>query len=142
MGGTRTPSSSEPEKGTRLLVDVVLRFQPLQQWLEKLFRLVGSSADGHRHFLRGVREITGVRRDSCQRQVADPVIRILLGNLRIQLKSALGVTRSLQASSVRVELNRAGFIERLGKRSEEHTSELQSLAYLVCRLLLEKKKNI
>src|SRR2546425_6358477 len=29
--------------------------------------------------------------------------------------------------------------ERLA-RSEEHTSELQSLAYLVCRLLLEKKK--
>src|SRR2546423_13162983 len=27
-------------------------------------------------------------------------------------------------------------------RSEEHTSELQSLAYLVCRLLLEKKKVI
>src|SRR2546425_9445462 len=31
--------------------------------------------------------------------------------------------------------------ERVGAvRSEEHTSELQSLAYLVCRLLLEKKK--
>src|SRR2546423_11889669 len=29
---------------------------------------------------------------------------------------------------------------RQGERSEEHTSELQSLAYLVCRLLLEKKK--
>src|SRR2546425_2604270 len=29
---------------------------------------------------------------------------------------------------------------RLRLRSEEHTSELQSLAYLVCRLLLEKKK--
>src|SRR2546423_9715409 len=28
---------------------------------------------------------------------------------------------------------------RQGGRSEEHTSELQSLAYLVCRLLLEKK---
>src|SRR2546425_4451982 len=28
-----------------------------------------------------------------------------------------------------------------GNRSEEHTSELQSLAYLVCRLLLEKKKH-
>src|SRR2546425_2660095 len=28
----------------------------------------------------------------------------------------------------------------LEMRSEEHTSELQSLAYLVCRLLLEKKK--
>src|SRR3989441_7401527 len=30
-------------------------------------------------------------------------------------------------------------LERV-RRSEEHTSELQSLAYLVCRLLLEKKK--
>src|SRR2546425_5349622 len=28
----------------------------------------------------------------------------------------------------------------VARRSEEHTSELQSLAYLVCRLLLEKKK--
>src|SRR2546425_6893559 len=34
--------------------------------------------------------------------------------------------------------HRAG--ERTLERSEEHTSELQSLAYLVCRLLLEKKK--
>src|SRR5205823_13825059 len=33
----------------------------------------------------------------------------------------------------RIETNRL-------QRSEEHTSELQSLAYLVCRLLLEKKK--
>src|SRR3989441_12957759 len=31
-------------------------------------------------------------------------------------------------------------IDALDRRSEEHTSELQSLAYLVCRLLLEKKK--
>src|SRR2546425_7094822 len=30
--------------------------------------------------------------------------------------------------------------QALVRRSEEHTSELQSLAYLVCRLLLEKKK--
>src|SRR5205823_9763706 len=30
---------------------------------------------------------------------------------------------------------------RIRPRSEEHTSELQSLAYLVCRLLLEKKNN-
>src|SRR2546425_6544050 len=30
--------------------------------------------------------------------------------------------------------------DRGEQRSEEHTSELQSLAYLVCRLLLEKKK--
>src|SRR5437899_8799315 len=31
---------------------------------------------------------------------------------------------------------------QVGARSEEHTSELQSLRHLVCRLLLEKKKNI
>src|SRR3712207_6923967 len=31
---------------------------------------------------------------------------------------------------------------RPGRRSEEHTSELQSRQYLVCRLLLEKTKNI
>src|SRR2546425_5688998 len=31
-------------------------------------------------------------------------------------------------------------VYRIAERSEEHTSELQSLAYLVCRLLLEKKK--
>src|SRR2546425_6152697 len=35
----------------------------------------------------------------------------------------------------------AGAVELAKKRSEEHTSELQSLAYLVCRLLLEKKKH-
>src|SRR5205823_11208623 len=33
-----------------------------------------------------------------------------------------------------------GFAVITATRSEEHTSELQSLAYLVCRLLLEKKK--
>src|SRR2546422_3458830 len=31
-------------------------------------------------------------------------------------------------------------VRRLGPRSEEHTSELQSRLHLVCRLLLEKKK--
>src|SRR2546425_3355110 len=39
-------------------------------------------------------------------------------------------------------LQRIATAEELFVRSEEHTSELQSLAYLVCRLLLEKKKKI
>src|SRR2546425_8861688 len=39
----------------------------------------------------------------------------------------------------RVDQRHAG-VRRHQARSEEHTSELQSLAYLVCRLLLEKKK--
>src|SRR5438445_7146849 len=41
--------------------------------------------------------------------------------------------------------HRAGLERRLeggASRSEEHTSELQSRQYLVCRLLLEKKKHI
>src|SRR3712207_6862788 len=43
----------------------------------------------------------------------------------------------------RVELDHpaAEVVERFQPRSEEHTSELQSRQYLVCRLLLEKKKN-
>src|SRR3712207_8125155 len=36
----------------------------------------------------------------------------------------------------------ADVLPSLGERSEEHTSELQSRQYLVCRLLLEKKKNV
>src|SRR2546425_1643053 len=41
----------------------------------------------------------------------------------------------------RNEQGAVGIGSQPGFRSEEHTSELQSLAYLVCRLLLEKKKN-
>src|SRR2546423_9524265 len=43
---------------------------------------------------------------------------------------------------IRRYLGRSRLAETLVEdvRSEEHTSELQSLAYLVCRLLLEKKK--
>src|SRR5205814_2464041 len=50
----------------------------------------------------------------------------------------------LLATSFHPELTRDERFHRyflsLGKRSEEHTSELQSLRHLVCRLLLEKKK--
>src|SRR2546425_3447682 len=49
------------------------------------------------------------------------------------------VGKALAASGLR---SRAVIATKAGLewRSEEHTSELQSLAYLVCRLLLEKKK--
>src|SRR5205823_14389970 len=40
------------------------------------------------------------------------------------------------SSSSRIDTSGVAVVDR----SEEHTSELQSLAYLVCRLLLEKKK--
>src|SRR2546425_7464886 len=47
------------------------------------------------------------------------------------------VLRDVWEDKMDLELITAGDLNR----SEEHTSELQSLAYLVCRLLLEKKKN-
>src|SRR3712207_8463449 len=37
---------------------------------------------------------------------------------------------------------RCRLLDALGKRSEEHTSELQSRQYLVCRLLLDRKYHI
>src|SRR5687767_15811938 len=46
---------------------------------------------------------------------------------------------AIELASLRAEV--ASLKARIAEaRSEEHTSELQSLAYLVCRLLLEKKK--
>src|SRR5687767_15296691 len=48
-----------------------------------------------------------------------------------------------RAGGLGADARRAPRARRVGagdRRSEEHTSELQSLAYLVCRLLLEKKK--
>ena len=57
------------------------------------------------------------------------------------------VSRRQEIIKIRSEINEKEVKETIAKinktkswRSEEHTSELQSLAYLVCRLLLEKKK--
>src|SRR5690625_6470697 len=46
--------------------------------------------------------------------------------------------RTMRAPGARAPVDIGG--DR-GERSEEHTSELQSRGHLVCRLLLEKKKN-
>src|SRR2546429_7175602 len=47
-------------------------------------------------------------------------------------------TKSAAAS---ISVGRVARVSTEGKRSEEHTSELQSRLHLVCRLLLEKKKH-
>src|SRR2546425_6537623 len=49
-------------------------------------------------------------------------------------------TRTTPPPAIQREPLVVGTAFGLRVRSEEHTSELQSLAYLVCRLLLEKKK--
>src|SRR3712207_8648810 len=59
----------------------------------------------------------------------------------LQLADALRGFESVHARHVEVEQNQVGARAAHGLRSEEHTSELQSRHYLVCRLLLEKKKN-
>src|SRR5205823_7489756 len=59
-----------------------------------------------------------------------------------QEKTLIGELRETRTKidETRVEIEKAERAADLERRSEEHTSELQSLAYLVCRLLLEKKK--
>src|SRR3989441_6849799 len=57
---------------------------------------------------------------------------------RVLVLTALPQERELLDA---LDAGATGFVEKMeAARSEEHTSELQSLAYLVCRLLLEKKK--
>src|SRR2546425_2077012 len=57
-------------------------------------------------------------------------------------RSILALARLKQRGTCRALIDTGCLTQRYGGkiRSEEHTSELQSLAYLVCRLLLEKKK--
>src|SRR2546425_5789310 len=62
---------------------------------------------------------------------------------RIPSPRCIAASRIIWDSGHRTSTRSWGWLhmERLAIwRSEEHTSELQSLAYLVCRLLLEKKK--
>src|SRR5947199_3504622 len=54
--------------------------------------------------------------------------------------SVLVMARMASRSSTSLRPMSSSFAARSSVRSEEHTSELQSLRHLVCRLLLEKKK--
>src|SRR2546423_7393418 len=59
---------------------------------------------------------------------------------RSDLNIRAGLQRMLRGMRGAWHMRFAGSGSEALERSEEHTSELQSLAYLVCRLLLEKKK--
>src|SRR5262249_60110670 len=84
-------------------------------------------------------------RDILERASArDTVSRTAVGSFSKQLLSPFGIRvmgyiRSI--GNVTANLDGFAYEERYARRSEEHTSELQSLTNLVCRLLLEKKKN-
>src|SRR5256885_13047363 len=74
-----------------------------------------------------------------------PYTTLFRSRLRRCLPDQAGVRDRLEDDLVRdrvaVGQVRHDLGERLAYRSEEHTSELQSPCNLVCRLLLEKKKN-
>src|SRR3712207_7717319 len=72
--------------------------------------------------LRGRRHLDGAGDD----------VRLQLVDLGLQVRRDLAVELVVRGERDAVVLQRA-------ERSEEHTSELQSRQYLVCRLLLEKK---
>src|SRR5258708_11778960 len=59
----------------------------------------------------------------------------------LSLHDALPISFSHVGSPFGTDARRRSAAHFRGQRSEEHTSELQSPDHLVCRLLLEKKKN-
>src|SRR2546425_3303442 len=61
------------------------------------------------------------------------------GGCKLTLDEAVALPKGRDVDLVALD-DALNDLFRLDARSEEHTSELQSLAYLVCRLLLEKKK--
>src|SRR5687767_15288144 len=73
-----------------------------------------------------------------------PIFAILVAALvywicvALGLPSVVGIIAAILVLLAGIPTGGYG-LGRSSRRSEEHTSELQSLAYLVCRLLLEKK---
>src|SRR5687767_15246365 len=84
---------------------------------------------------------TTLFRSACRyrRRASRPSSRRPL-ELRLARRGAGWNRLRLLDAQVRSDHAAAPVLELHQRRSEEHTSELQSLAYLVCRLLLEKKK--
>src|SRR2546425_10943698 len=69
-----------------------------------------------------------------------PILVGMSGGVDSAVAAAILVEQGYQVQGVTLQTWEPEDDAATSKRSEEHTSELQSLAYLVCRLLLEKKK--
>src|SRR2546425_3108496 len=77
-------------------------------------------------------------RPSWRRRATAPMVRGQpRGELQVIARERHHAAASASIARLHGRINRPSIG---AARSEEHTSELQSLAYLVCRLLLEKKK--
>src|SRR3989441_12300232 len=115
-------------------------------WLARLYRLQNSHQKAE-EVLRGV-----LKTDPQNQQAIEQLTQLLLDEGKSAAAVALleGIVQRGRPSASLLSLlgdayTQAKDLAKAEKvyrqRSEEHTSELQSLAYLVCRLLLEKKKN-
>src|SRR3712207_8628164 len=82
---------------------------------------------------------TTLFRSECDFSFAIPNLARFRVNAFVQHRGAGAVFRIIPSTVLSLEDLKAPKIFQ--ERSEEHTSELQSRQYLVCRLLLEKKKN-
>src|SRR3712207_7705752 len=80
-----------------------------------------------------------INKSASEKRVGHNYLRFRKGIRREIIMRRANALASSNLSSYNFNLD---LIAQKPKRSEEHTSELQSRQYLVCRLLLEKKKKI
>src|SRR3712207_7730925 len=74
------------------------------------------------------------------RRLVDPGEREMIGRLAVHEGRAVGLLHAVMHANTWSSAPVCYLEDLYVARSEEHTSELQSRQYLVCRLLLEKKK--
>src|SRR2546425_2550645 len=96
-------------------------------------RALGLSRSGHHAY-----STRGPSRRAPEEQQLDLLVAAIFAPLGVRY-GAPRIQQELRRRGHRTSRKRVAASMRR-QRSEEHTSELQSLAYLVCRLLLEKKK--
>src|SRR5229473_5610652 len=131
--------SAAAERGDAIVVnDIPLLFEALDPTQFDAVVLVDAPVAVRRTRLRLLRGLSN--------QDADRMIAAQMSAARKRERSAYVIENDGElprlegrARKVFAALRRRAAADAAG-RSEEHTSELQSLAYLVCRLLLEKKK--
>src|SRR3712207_841163 len=145
------------EKGYRLFVDRLSQVKPLSAAERRaITTLLQGAVDLDDVVQRSVRllaqltrQVAIVQYPTLSRSTVRHVELVTLSATRLLIVLILSTGRVEQrvvelpepmpeekVAAFRQSVNRAA----MGERSEEHTSELQSRQYLVCRLLLEKKK--
>src|SRR5262245_57532143 len=120
--------------------DVQIARRPFQIWSQTVLRLRCALQRGKVNRVRprvAEHVAQSLPRALGQRRLQPVIVRGIdvSDEVDVTEEREFAVERTLTA--VRIEL-----VDVADPRSEEHTSELQSLRHLVCRLLLEKKKRI